>query len=676
MNITGSTGLQATAYHSPMHSSYALASSDFSVERAGEAAPLDTLWAGGLQPSDRLGIVLAGPMDAAGCSNLIAGTNTLFYDHLRATRGVGNFFRYAETFLFGIGCEPGDFNQLDVWPLHKFVTILQPTAEALLEHVNDRRITLLALPETGTRTRGEVVLSTWNAYCDTVRTVITYSPRTGKARNADVTLVGNRVVESYVEQAIFSTPGIGAGEQARLRRLRRNLDREPMRPAEEYRTLRNAPAARTLLGVTEVLPPGHQELMRRSTPTTIVPVETPLPPLDAGNAPFDVAASAPQPPAPLTDALLHTAFDAIQRRAGGSFAEWEDWEWISDFGDPIAEHHGVREAVGIWDESPLQKWIFNGPDALAAADYCFANDMAALEVGQCRYGPFVDSFGKMLGDGVVFYGGDNEGGVVVVTALASDVDHFRRITRDRFDVQIEDATARWPHLQVQGPRSRDLLAGMTDADVAGLRYFRFIPHEITIGGVDGCYLARTGYSGELGYEIYVRPEKAERLWQALLDQGARVGIRPYGLAAVESLRIEAGLIFIGYDYFAGATSPFHVNLERTINLEKGDFHGKAALVAERDAGITHRMVTLVVSGEEAPDYGAPVSRHGRGVGKLLSPSAGRSPTVDRLIGLACIEIDLAEVGTMVDVALPDGRLVAASVESYPIYDPEKKRPRG
>jgi len=189
-----------------MHSSYALSAEDFSVERNGSSQPLSALWPNGWQPDDRLGVLLANPMDAVGCSNLICGTITLFYDHLRATRGTGNFFRYSDVYLFGVGCEPGDFNQLDVWPLHKFVSILQPTAEAVIEAVNDRRITLLAVPETGARCRGEVVLSTWNTFLDQVRSVVLYSSRTGHARDADVTLVGNKVVESYVEQAIFSTP--------------------------------------------------------------------------------------------------------------------------------------------------------------------------------------------------------------------------------------------------------------------------------------------------------------------------------------------------------------------------------------------------------------------------------------------------------------------------------------
>jgi glycine cleavage system aminomethyltransferase T len=118
-----------------------------------------------------------------------------------------------------------------------------------------------------------------------------------------------------------------------------------------------------------------------------------------------------------------------------------------------------------------------------------------------------------------------------------------------------------------------------------------------------------------------------------------------------------------------------MNLDRTINLETGDFVGKAALVAELAAGITHRLTTLVISGDEAPDYGAEVHQDGRHVGTLLSPSAGRSPSVDRQIGMACIEADLAAPGTTVQVSLPSGGLADAITEVYPIYDPEKKRPR-
>ena len=200
---------------------------------------------------------------------------------------------------------------------------------------------------------------------------------------------------------------------------------------------------------------------------------------------------------------------------------------------------------------------------------------------------------------------------------------------------------------------------MTDADVAGPALLPVHPradHDRRRAELHRWRAPATPASSAT--RSTAQPEHAERLWQALLDQGASLGIRPYGLAAVESLRIEAGLIFIGFDYFPGATSPFHMNLDRTINLETGDFVGKAALQAELAAGITHRMTTLVIAGEEAPDYGAEVFRHGRMVGKLTSPSAGRSPTVDRLIAMACIEADLVEPGTRVEVVAarrPDGR---------------------
>jgi aminomethyltransferase len=278
----------------------------------------------------------------------------------------------------------------------------------------------------------------------------------------------------------------------------------------------------------------------------------------------------------------------------------------------------------------------------------------------------------MIGDGVVFRGED-PASVMVVTALDTDGDHFRRITKS-FRIKIADHTLEMPHLQLQGPRSRELLSKVCDADIESLRYFRFFPKPVSVCGVR-VHVARTGYSGEIGYEIYCSPADAERVWQGLLDHGASMGIRPYGLAAVESLRIECGLIFIGYDYFPGVTSPFHMNLDRMIKLDGGEFHGKAALQAELDAGITHRMVSLVIAGEDAPDYNTPVLQNGRGVGKLTSPSAGRSPTVDKLIAMACIETDLTAPGTQVEVTLPDGRLVPALVDEYPVYDPKKTRPR-
>src|SRR5919202_7132708 len=161
-----------------------------------------------------------------------------------------------------------------------------------------------------------------------------------------------------------------------------------------------------------------------------------------------------------------TAFDRAQRELGCEFMEWEGWLWPSTFGDAEGEHRAIREDVGVWDESPLRKWDFRGPDALRAADRIFTNDMAGLEVGQIRYAPFCDESGKMVGDGTVFKFADDH--AWVITALDSDLDHFRQVVGD-LDVEMEPLTERLPHVQPQGPRSRELLAGLCDADVDSLR---------------------------------------------------------------------------------------------------------------------------------------------------------------------------------------------------------------
>ena len=259
--------------------------------------------------------------------------------------------------------------------------------------------------------------------------------------------------------------------------------------------------------------------------------------------------------------------------------------------------------------------------------------MLGLEVGQIRYGPFCDENGKMVGDGTVFKFADDH--AWAITALDSDLDHIQEVVKG-IDVAIEPVTEQLPHLQLQGPRSRELLAGLTDADVAGLPYFRFWPDQVEVGGVP-CWVSRTGYSGEVGYELFCTPEHAEDLWAAVTGAGAR----PYGLAAVETIRIESGLIFIGYDYFQHETDPFDMSLDKVIRLDTEDFHGKQALAATAKAP-PRRFVTLAVEGSEAPEYGAAVTVDGEPAGTLTSPC--ESPTLGRVIGLAVLETEHATPG--------------------------------
>jgi aminomethyltransferase len=374
-----------------------------------------------------------------------------------------------------------------------------------------------------------------------------------------------------------------------------------------------------------------------------------------------------------TTELHRTAFDDVQREAGASWTDWEGWAWAADFGDPVAEHQATRTACNIWDESPLRKWDMRGPDALALADVLFTNDMAALEIGQVRYGAMCDEQGKMIMDGTIFHVA--EGHCFSITSYDSDLDWFKQVASDRgFDVEIEDITAKFPHLQVQGPLAREVLGPITEgADVNTLRYFRFISEGVTVGGVP-IWLSRTGYSGELGFELYCKPEDASELWNAVVRAGEPHGLRPIGLSAIETLRIESGLLFPDIDYYPHQTDPFEVRLDNVIKLETdNDFIGRDALRQIAAQGTPRLLTTLRIEGGEVPEYGAAVTAEGRDAGIVRSPC--KSPTFDdAVIAMAAIDRELAQDGQRVEVALGDGT-VGATVAPFPLYDTTKRRPR-
>ena len=374
-----------------------------------------------------------------------------------------------------------------------------------------------------------------------------------------------------------------------------------------------------------------------------------------------------------TTDLHRTAFDTVQRELGATWTDWEGWAWAADFGDAAAEHQATRTACNMWDESALRKWILRGPDAVSLADALFTNDMAALEVGQVRYGAICDPQGKMIMDGTVFKFADDH--CMSITSYDSDLDWFRQVASDRgLDVQVEDRTAEMPHLQVQGPKAREVLGPITEGtDINALRYFRFISDGVTVGGVP-CWLSRTGYSGELGFELYCSVDDAPRLWNAVIEAGKAHGVKPIGLSAIETLRIESGLLFPDIDYFPHQTDPFEVRLDNVIKLDKpGEFVGRDALRAIADQGTARLLTTVRIEGDEVPEYGAAVTKDGTEVGIVRSPC--QSPTFDmEVIGMASIDRSLVNDGEQLQVALGDGT-ATATVAPFPLYDTDKRRPR-
>jgi aminomethyltransferase len=358
-----------------------------------------------------------------------------------------------------------------------------------------------------------------------------------------------------------------------------------------------------------------------------------------------------------------TAFHAIMSKTAAGFMEEAGWFWVTGFGDPEAEYRAVREGVGVWDVSPLNKWDFRGQDALEAAQRVHSNDILGMQTGQVRYGAFLDEDGLLVDDGTVFKHADDH--LWVATNGLDHEAYFAEASKG-LDVAVEYIAPQLPHLQVQGPKSREALQPLTEADLGALRYFRFIPEEVQVGGVP-VWLSRTGFSGELGYELFTRPEHAEDLWTVIEGTGAV----PDGVDVVEPLRIEAGMIVTDYDYEAHQRTPFDLGLDRVVALDaEGAFMGKDPLRAVA-AAPPNRFKTLRLEGEELPEYGAAVSKDGEEVGVLTSPAT--SPTYGQ-IGLAILRSDVAGEGTTVDVALGEGT-IGATVDVLAVLDPDKRRPR-
>jgi aminomethyltransferase len=356
-----------------------------------------------------------------------------------------------------------------------------------------------------------------------------------------------------------------------------------------------------------------------------------------------------------------TAFHAVTSKKAAAFEEEAGWLWVTHFGDPDAEYRAIREGVGMWDLSPLNKWEFRGPDALEAAQRLHTNDIMGMRDGQVRYGGFIDEDGLLVDDGTVFRLSDSH--LWVCTNGNERLEYFTSSTKG-LDVSIAYVAPELPSMQIQGPRSRDLVRSLTDAPVDALSYFTFFPEQVRLGGVP-VWLSRTGFSGELGYEIFLRPEHALELWEAVEAAGAY----PYGMDVIEPIRVETGMIVTDYDYEPHQRSPYDLGLDRVVRLGCGCMGDEAlAAVAQEPP---NRFKTIRLEGDVLPDYGATVRAEGREVGVLTSPAA--SPLFGA-IGLAILEAGHAEDGTRVEVDA-DGGPLPGVVDVLAIYDPKKEKPR-
>jgi aminomethyltransferase len=346
----------------------------------------------------------------------------------------------------------------------------------------------------------------------------------------------------------------------------------------------------------------------------------------------------------------------------------------------ISEYWACREKAVVMDLSPLRKWEILGPDAEALMQLAVTRNIRKLADGQVVYTAVCNETGGMIDDATVFrlgadnfrfIGGDEYSGV-----------HLKKLADDRgLRVWVKPTTDQLHNLAVQGPLSREILkeiiwAPDTQPQLEELRWFRFLVGRI--GTYDGIpvIVSRTGYSGELGYEVFCHPSDGPAVWDAIWEAGAPRGMKPLGLDALDMLRIESGLIFAGYE-FDDQVDPFEAGIGFTVALDgEEDFLGKEALI-ERKAHPQRTLVGLELEGNETAGHGDCVHVPGGRSQVGVITSGTRSPTLRKNVALCRMAVQYAEIGTQVEVGKLDGhqKRIPATVVPFPFYDPEKKRPR-
>lgn len=375
-----------------------------------------------------------------------------------------------------------------------------------------------------------------------------------------------------------------------------------------------------------------------------------------------------------------------------NYREWSGYYAVSSY-EPHHEHeyNAIRNAAALIDVSPLFKYRLTGRDATRLVDRVVTRDMRKVSTGQVIYTPWCDESGKTIDDGTVSRLEEN-----VYRWTAADPS-LRWFTQNAvgMDVEIEDISESVSALSLQGPTSGRLLKRIAEADIENLKYFRVTSGKIAGVAVD---ISRTGYTGDLGYEIWIPSEHAVRVWDALIDEGRAFDIHPAGMLALDVARIEAGLLLIDVDFQGSKKaltepqkySPFEMGLGRLVSADKGRFVGQAALLEERKRGHAREIVGLEIdwTGVErlyeeaglppavsaiASRVSVPVYKNDEQVGKATSTTW--SPTLKKFIALATIEREHAKPGARIEFEITVEAVrhrVRATVVKTPFFNPKRK----
>ena len=357
------------------------------------------------------------------------------------------------------------------------------------------------------------------------------------------------------------------------------------------------------------------------------------------------------------------------------------------------EYYALRNTAGLIDVSPLYKYDVHGNDAAAFLSRVMVKDISNLKVGRCTYLCWCDDYGKVLDDGTVSRLDDI---YFRVTAAEPTFSWLQRLSR-RFDVTIEDSTDRIGALSLQGPNSRDILRNVSDADMDGLRYFGLT--KAKLGDAD-VVISRTGYTGDLGYEVWVEHDQALKVYDAIMAGGCDYRIQPVGLDAMDVTRIEAGYIMNGVDYFSAnscliesrKSTPYEIGLGWAVDLDREPFIGQDALKAEKENGSVWATVGLVYDWKSFErlfdEFGLPPQLPGgawrtpipiynnEGLQVGQGTSGAWSAILKENLALATVESAYAKPGTILQIEVTveyERRRVPAIVTKTTFFDPPRKK---
>jgi aminomethyltransferase len=364
--------------------------------------------------------------------------------------------------------------------------------------------------------------------------------------------------------------------------------------------------------------------------------------------------------------LRRTPLHDLHRELGARLVPFAGYEMPVQYTSIIEEHRTVRAAVGLFDLSHMGELEVRGEEAVAFLRHAVVSDPGALTIGQAQYSMLCDADGGIIDDLIVYRLADDRFWVVCNAAnRAAVVEHLTALReRGDFGPELDDISDRIGLVAPQGPAAAATLATLTDLDLDEIGNYRAA--EGQVAGIS-CLVARTGYTGEDGFELFCDEGEARALWEAVSRAGEPHGLRPCGLGARDTLRLEAGMPLYGNE-LDRETNPFEVNLGRVVKLDRGDFVGRAALQAIQQAGPQRKLIGLQVLDNAIPRAGYEVRAEGEAVGRVTSGTL--SPTLGTRIAMAKVPARLAGVGNRFEVVVRERPFGAEQVK-LPFY----RRPR-